>query len=49
MKNFNELSKNQQEEVKTLIRLGDSEELAISTVLNKKEVNSEFYQAAYYS
>jgi len=39
------------ETVKTLIRLGDSEELAIKTVLEGREKadNSEFYRIAYES
>lgn len=39
------------ETVKTLIRLGDSEELAINTVLEdrKKKDNSEIYRLAYES
>ena len=41
------LTKEQQETVKTLVRLGDSLELAIETVLNIKKVDAEFYRQAY--
>lgn len=40
----------QQKEVKVLVRLGDSFELAIKTVLGKKEISQEaydFYKSAY--
>lgn len=43
------LTNEQREEVKILVRLGDSEELAIETVLNKKTSSTEAYQTAYYS
>jgi hypothetical protein len=33
----------------TLVRLGDSKELALKTVLEQKEKNTEMYQIAYYS
>ena len=31
----------------TLVRLGDSKELALETVLDKKENNSDIYRLAY--
>lgn len=40
----------QQKEVKALVRLGDSIELAIKTVLGKKEMSQDdygFYKSAY--
>ena len=46
---MNTLTTEQAKEVKILVRLGDSIELAIKTVLNKKEVDVEFYKNAYYS
>ncbi len=33
--------------VKTLVRLGDSLELAIKTVLNQREFDIDFYKNAY--
>ena len=44
---MNELTEAQINEVKILVRLGDSLELAIKTVLNQKEYNVEFYRNAY--
>ena len=44
MKNLNE---KQLRDIKTLVRLGDSLELAIKTVLKKPEVDVEFYKSAY--
>ncbi|MCP4803701.1 MAG: hypothetical protein GY891_12760 [Bacteroidetes bacterium] len=41
------LTAEQVKTVKTLVRLGDSLELAIKTVLNKKEFDVEFYKNAY--
>ena len=43
------LTEKEQAQVRRLIQLGDSEELAIETVveLRKKESNTEFYKAAY--
>jgi hypothetical protein len=44
------LTKQQKEEVKILVRLGDTLELAIETVLNTTNVEiSNSYQIAYYS
>ena len=43
------LTANQTRDIKTLVRLGDSLELAIKTVLNQKEVNVDFYKNAYES
>ena len=33
----------------TLVRLGDSKELALKTVLNQEEKETEMYEMAYYS
>ncbi len=44
---MNTLTAEQEKEVKILVRLGDSLELAIKTVLNKKEIDFEFYRNAY--
>lgn len=44
MKNLTEA---QIKEIKTLVRLGDSLELAIKTVLNQKEFDVDFYRNAY--
>ena len=41
------LTKAQIEDIKILVRLGDSLELAIKTVLKQKEVDVEFYRNAY--
>ena len=41
------LTNEQIKTVKTLVRLGDSLELAIKTVLNKKEFDVNFYKNAY--
>ncbi len=43
------LTKEQQIEVRILIQLGDSKELAIKTILAKEERSTEMYQTAYYS
>tara|TARA_R110000772_G_C12983802_1_gene406187 strand:- start:109 stop:255 length:147 start_codon:yes stop_codon:yes gene_type:complete len=45
------LTPEQKKLYKTLIRLGDSKELALKTVLNQKLQNkdSEIYRIAYYS
>ena len=44
------LTQKQKEEVKVLVRLGDTLELAIETVLNTSDVEtSNLYQIAYYS
>jgi len=44
------LTKEQQELFNTLVRLGDSKELALSTVLSTKtDKNTDIYQTAYYS
>lgn len=43
------LTEKQQAEVKILLRLGDTLELAISTVLAKNEVKSDLYYMAYNS
>lgn len=42
------LTKKQQEKVKILVRLGDSLELAIKTVLEKETFDSDLYNFAYY-
>lgn len=41
------LTKEEEETIKILIRLGDSPDLALATVLKQKEKNSELYYAAY--
>ena len=41
------LTNEQIKTVKTLVRLGDSLELAIKTVLNQKEFDVNFYKNAY--
>lgn len=46
---MNTLTKAQQISIKTLVRLGDSLELATKTVLNQKENNSNLYKIAYES
>ena len=46
---MNDLTEKQQQKVKTLISLGDSEELAIATVLAEKEKDYSVYLQAYYS
>lgn len=43
------LTTKQQSEVKILVRLGDTLELAIATVLAKNEVKSDLYYIAYNS
>lgn len=42
-----DLTKKQIADVRVLVRLGDSLELAIKTVLNEKEIDVEFYRNAY--
>ena len=54
MKNLKEIIEKLTEEQKktfnSLVKLGDSEELALETVLNKKQLsNNSFYEFAYYS
>ena len=41
------LTKNQLSTFNTLVRLGDSKELALKTVLEMQEFNSEIYKLAY--
>jgi len=41
------LTNEQIKTVKSLVRLGDSLELAIKAVLNKKEFDINFYKSAY--
>ena len=41
------LTKEQQDLFETLVRLGDSEELALKTVLKQEQNNSELYYKAY--
>jgi hypothetical protein len=41
------LTKEQQEEVKILVRLGDTLELAIKTVLSQTEIKPDLYYLAY--
>jgi len=41
------LTKEQQEEVKILVRLGDTLELAIKTVLSQTKIKSDLYYLAY--
>lgn len=41
------LTTEQQRMFESLVRLGDSEELALKTVLEHKENNSEMYYQAY--
>jgi hypothetical protein len=46
------LTKSQFETYTILVRLGDSKELALKTILEQKEIsasNSKMYQQAYYS
>lgn len=46
------LTKSQFETYTILVRLGDSKELALKTILEQKEIsasNSKIYQQAYYS
>jgi hypothetical protein len=43
------LTASQVKTVKSLIRLGDSKELAIKTVLNQKEFDDSVYRLAYES
>jgi len=43
------LTTTQIRDIKCLVRLGDSLELATKTVLNQKEVNVDFYKNAYES
>lgn len=46
------LTKSQLETYNSLVRLGDSKELALKTTLEQKELsagNSKMYQQAYYS
>jgi hypothetical protein len=43
------LTASQIKTVKSLIRLGDSKELAIKTVLNQKEFDDSVYRLAYES
>ena len=44
---MNNLTEAQIKTIKTLVRLGDSLELAIKTVLNQKELDVNFYKNAY--
>ena len=44
-----QLTKKQKETYETLIRLGDSEELALKTALSQKEKFNSEYKLAYYS
>jgi hypothetical protein len=46
---MNNLTPSQERAVEILIRLGDSKELAIKTVLNQKEFDDEIYRLAYHS
>ena len=43
------LTKEQKDLFETLVRLGDSEELAMKTVVNEKDNDSTMYETAYYS
>lgn len=44
------LTKDQKKTFYSLVKLGDSEELALKTVLNKKQRDdNSFYELAYYS
>ena len=43
------MTKSQQQQVKILVRLGDSLELAIKTVLDQPKKDSAIYKAAYQS
>lgn len=43
------MTKSQQQQVKILVRLGDSLELAIKTVLDQPKKDSAIYKAAYES
>lgn len=44
-----QLTKKQQETYETLIRLGDSKELALKTILAQKVKDNSEYHLAYYS
>ena len=48
-KKMENLTTKQQAEVKVLVRLGDTLELAIATVLAEKELDSDLYNLAYNS
>lgn len=43
------LTKEQRDTFNSLVRLGDSKELALSTALNEKAYSPELYEMAYYS
>ena len=43
------LTNEQKDLFNTLVRLGDSKELALETVLNQEEKETEMYEIAYYS
>ena len=44
-----ELTEKQRKTFNSLVMLGDSKELALKTVLEMEECNSEMYRYAYYS
>lgn len=46
---INTLTKSQLDTFNSLVRLGDSKELALKTVLELKKVDTKTYQIAYYS
>lgn len=43
------LTKEQRDTFNSLVRLGDSKEIALSTALNEKIYSTELYRTAYYS
>ena len=46
---FEQLTKEQKVSFARLVKMGDSEELALATVINEKDVDKSFYEFAYYS
>mgnify|MGYP001824157599 CR=1 FL=1 len=46
---FEKLSKEQKVSFARLVRLGDSEELALATAMAQKEQDNSLYEFAYYS
>jgi hypothetical protein len=46
---FEKLTKEQKTSFGRLVKLGDSEELALATVIKEKDIDKSFYEFAYYS
>jgi len=46
---FEQLTKEQKVSFARLVKMGDSEELALATVINEKDVDKTIYEFAYYS